>query len=470
MLPTGKFYEKGSISDTEGGWHSGDMRQYIGKLLLSHGIDLANYGIASSKGGSESSHPFTCALLAAHNTVGMYQNGRIVHGGSGGNGMVTLDSSKGNEFSHEIGHNYGLGHYVDGFEGSVHRSSDEINSSWGWNSQTNVFTPNFASSDTGKDQCLDDKCQSAFDGKYQFGKDSMAGGSPLWGGNNRYTMYTPNTSKKIQQFLEKKAVWDPSSETGFRKYDSATRRMEEFVNYQNNQNVPRLFRVPVTTVVGYYDPDSLRNLESYIYPAMHGAYGFVYNDDGSSTSGTPNGCELVVETDNNGSLVFDLSTSIDASGMNKFHVNIATEDKPYEAKIFCQNELLASRALDSPTPDGPPLTYTVTGVPFDGEDSDDDEDDSTSTPTQSPTTPRATPSPTTVKPTNEPTSGAPTESPTTKTPTDSPTTPEPTTNVPTAAPDDCEDSDESFQWNSSKTRNCQWLRKKIRFQTSKVVQ
>ena len=107
------------------------MRQYIGKILLSHGIDFANYGISSSNGGSEQGHPFTCALLAAHNTVGKYQNGIKVHGGSGGNGMVTLDSSTGNEFSHEIGHNYGLGHYVGGFDGTVHRPAHEINSSWG---------------------------------------------------------------------------------------------------------------------------------------------------------------------------------------------------------------------------------------------------------------------------------------------------------------------------------------------------
>ncbi len=77
MLPDGTFYT--SVSNDEGGWHSGDMRQFIGKVLLSHGIDLANYGINSSKGNSESSHPFTCAFLAAHNTVGQYQNGRYVY-------------------------------------------------------------------------------------------------------------------------------------------------------------------------------------------------------------------------------------------------------------------------------------------------------------------------------------------------------------------------------------------------------
>jgi hypothetical protein len=419
MLPDGTFYSSGGISNTDGSWHTGDMRQFIAKILLSHGIDLANYGVSSSLGSSESSNPFTCALLAAHNAVGMYQNGRKVHGGSGGNGMVTLDSSIGNEFSHEIGHNYNLGHYVDGFNGSVHRPSNEINSSWGWDSTLNVFIPNFSSSSSGKDQCLDEQCQTPFLNKYQYGKDSMAGGSPQW--TNHYTMYTPNSAKKIQDFLEKKAIWDPTSSTGFSKYDGET--MKEFNG--NQQQKPRLYRVPVTTLVGYYDPDSTlnRNLQSYIYPAMHGAYGFVYNDDGDSIS---NGCKLVVETSNNGVLVYDLSTSIiDSNGMNKFHVNIATDDEPYDAKIFCQNMLRANRVLLRPKhilEDGnDTLTYTVTGIPF------ADNISPASSPTSSPT------------------------SSLTSLPTSSPTT-----------DNSCKDSTDSFKWNKRKRKRktCKWLRKK----------
>mmetsp|Transcript_27155 Transcript_27155/g.54332 ORF Transcript_27155/g.54332 Transcript_27155/m.54332 type:complete len:941 (+) Transcript_27155:135-2957(+) len=372
MLPSGKLYTE--VSDTEGGVHSGDMRGFTGKLLMSHGIDLANYGISSSKSTSESSHPFTCALLAAHNTVGMYQNGRVVHGLSGGNGMITLASSIGNEFSHEVGHNYGLGHYVGGFEGSVHRPSKEINSSWGWDSQNNLFLPNFHSSDSGSDTCLDDKCQSPYLGKYKFGTDSMAGGSPMWG-SNRFTMYTPHVAKKIQSFLESKAVWDPSSSTGFRKFEQTSKKMKEFVNDSNGQKVPRLHRVPVTTIVGYYDSSPTRGLTDYVFPAMHGAYGFVYKDDSSSSTGISDGCELHVKTQNksgsNGenTLVYTLTSEIyKAEYMNKFHVNVATEVKPYKASIYCFDELRASRELDGPNQDEPPLTFTVHGIAFDSVD------------------------------------------------------------------------------------------------------
>lgn len=357
MLPTGKFYD--TVSDDEGGVYTGDMREFIGKLLLSHGIDLANYGISSSLAQSESPHPFTCAFFAAHNTVGMYQNGRVVHGLSGGNGMVTLLSSIGNEFSHELGHNYGLGHYVGGFDGSVHRAADKINSSWGWDSRFNKLIPNFSKVDTGDNACLDNSCEPPFMGKYQYGFDAMAGGDPHW--DNRYTLYTPHVSKMIQDFLEDKAIWDPSSSTGFRKFKPTSGKMEEFTNNDNGQKVPRLYRVPVTTIVGYYAPDL--SLQSYIYPALHGAYGFVYNDEGGSTTGTPNGCELVVETDRK-ILVFELGTFVDRKGMNKFHVNVATEDKPSKAFIYCKNELLVARDLDGPKSNGSPLKFTVNGAPF----------------------------------------------------------------------------------------------------------
>ncbi len=120
------------------------MRQRIGKELVSHGIDNANYGINSLAGEGEAGHPYVAAQLAAHNSRGKYSNGIQVHGGSGGGGIVTLDNSLGNELSHEIGHNYGLGHYVDGFRGSVHRGADKVNSTWGWDADKNRFIPNFA--------------------------------------------------------------------------------------------------------------------------------------------------------------------------------------------------------------------------------------------------------------------------------------------------------------------------------------
>merc|ERR1719204_128221 len=186
----------------------------------------------------------------------------------------------------------------------------------------------------------------------------MSGGAPQWG-SNRFTFYTPHVHRIIQEFLESRAFWDPTSSTGFRKYDPTTGEMVEFQNADNGNKVPRLYRVPVTTLVGYYDPDADRapRLTSYIFPAMYGAYGFVYDE--SIDEGE---CSLHVETTNRGTLIFELSPSVDSSSMNKFHVNIATEDGAIEAKIYCQDELLVTRSLEGPQ--DPSLTYTLNGVPF----------------------------------------------------------------------------------------------------------
>ena len=224
MLPTGVLLKE--VDPSKGGWHEGAMRQHIGKELISHGIDNANYGLHSTAGTGEKSHPYAVAQLAAHNSRGVYSNGVQVHGGSGGNGMVTLDNSLGNEFSHEVGHNYGLGHYVDGFKGSVHRAADQVNSTWGWDADKRRFIPNFAPIRSGKDATLEGQSQPPFDGR-SYGFDAMAGGAPF-SSFNRFTLYTPNSAALIQKFFESKAVFDPLSPTGFSRWNEATRRMEPF--------------------------------------------------------------------------------------------------------------------------------------------------------------------------------------------------------------------------------------------------
>ncbi len=224
MLPNGTLLTDADAG--EGGWHEGSMRQSIGKELISHGIDNANYGIHSQSGEGEKGHPYIAAQLAAHNSRGKYSNGIQVHGGSGGGGIVTLDQSLGNEFSHEVGHNYGLGHYVDGFKGSVHRSADQNNSTWGWDADKNRFIPNFSPTRSNRPTCLDGQCQAPFDGR-SFGLDAMAGGEPL-SALNRFTLYTPNSAAIIQKFLEGKAVFDAQSPTGFSRWNPVSARMEPY--------------------------------------------------------------------------------------------------------------------------------------------------------------------------------------------------------------------------------------------------
>ena len=189
--------------------------------------------------------------------------------------------------------------------------------------------------------------------------------------------------------------------------------------------------------------------------------------------------------------------------MKKFRANVATEDELHEALIYCQNELRANRALDGPKDDEPPLTYTLNGQSFDGDDDDKEDDEDTSAPTTAPND-ASTDAPTTAPtnaPTNAPTdapTGFPTFSPTafpsesptsaptvshsesptavpTESPIESPTespTASPTESLsPTAIPTDsptafptfhpttfCVDSTD-FQYKNTMKKNCNWVPK-----------
>ncbi|MGL4474372.1 MAG: M66 family metalloprotease, partial [Shewanella sp.] len=448
MLPNGTLLT--DFDPSTGGWHEGAMREYIGKDLISLGIDNANYGINNSEG--EAGHPYIASQLTAHNSRGNYQNGVVTHGGSGGSGIVTLDNSLGNEFSHEVGHNFGIGHFPGGFKGSIHSPATAINSTWGWDADLNKFIPNFARSITNQSACLDGECQAPFAGR-RFGSDSLAGGEPM-SKVNHFTLYTPYTAAHIQQNLESKVVFAADSSTGFKKWDPATQTMKAYEHRVMNGNqvnaaiyklseayltdlikdydlvtvsmsdgnwtmyidvpaaseanrgrtitirhnagyhshlrmngvselmyrglvksyisdgntwneseapdltiakVPESFGIPVTTLVGYYDPQGL--LPSYIYPALHGAYGFTYSDDKDRL--TAKDCHLEVNTHQGKRFNFKLaSVRVNGTNMNKFHVNIPETSQPESAAVICGVNTLVTKAIE---PAKETLSYTVNG-------------------------------------------------------------------------------------------------------------
>ncbi|MUK90882.1 hypothetical protein GNP80_00235 [Aliivibrio fischeri] len=450
MLPDGTLLTDHDPS--EGGWHSGTMRQNIGKELFSIGINNANYGINSTAGVGEGENPYFVAQLTAHNARGAYSNGVATHGGSGGSGMVTLDSSIGNEFSHEVGHNYGLGHFPGGFEGSIHKPANMSNSTWGWDSSRDVFIPNFAPQNNGGESCLDGQCVPAFNDMFRFGSDSMAGGWAMYN-QQRFTLYTPYSMFFIQKNLESKAVFDKTSSTGFKKWNEETESMEEYTHrvdileitsvvpweanaeriaalladfdkvelsthdgyWARDMSVPdasasnkgkiftfnsdagyhshltingesmvvpygsRLvfvsdghtwvkgasfeqyqaikpvqYGVPVTTLVGYYDPS--KQLESFIFPALHGSYGYVYSADNVNLTAN---CALEVEMANGDVDKYALKNNRrNADNMNKFHVNVARSDNPKVASVVCDGEVLDTMVITAPTQEP---VYTVQG-------------------------------------------------------------------------------------------------------------
>lgn len=216
-------------SRQEGDVHGGDLRQRIGKELISLGINNAAVGVHSSPGSGEDglNRHWVVAQLTAHSSVGNYTNGRVVHGLSGGGSIVTLYGCDGNEFSHELGHNFGIGHYPGGFGGSIHRAAVSPNSTWGWDCDRNVFLPNFEKAITGVPTCQSSQCEQPFHG-HSFGRDTMADGYPLYPDTNRYTMLTPYSMKIAQGFIESKAVFSKASSTGYMKWDEDRKSMLEW--------------------------------------------------------------------------------------------------------------------------------------------------------------------------------------------------------------------------------------------------
>ncbi|QQO60924.1 hypothetical protein JI723_11445 [Providencia manganoxydans] len=238
VLPNGTRYTQKSADN--GGGHSGDMREKIAKDLISDGINLANYGINSSAPNENSYLP--TPQITIHNAIGNYDNGVQVHGWSGGAGKATLYNSTGNEFSHELGHNFQIGHYHKGFHGGVHAHANHKNSTWGWDSDNNVFIPNFEKEKKNELVYLDDRNTTNQPAahpykKHTMTKDAMSGGKPYDSSINAFTLYTPATTQSIQQYFENHIEFNQDSPTGYKKWDPKTQKMED---YQLSLNIVKL--------------------------------------------------------------------------------------------------------------------------------------------------------------------------------------------------------------------------------------
>ncbi|ENU20335.1 hypothetical protein F994_01394 [Acinetobacter bohemicus ANC 3994] len=363
MVASGVIYD--SVSLDNGGVYGGDMRENTAKSTFSTGINLANWGVTSSSMQSQEQPQVTQSVVIHHargkyineeiNDKGESNKGEYVHGLSGGNGILTLYDSVGNEFSHEIGHHYGLGHYP----GSV-KISDTItnyfwaahhaDSGWGYIAFRNKMRGNLNWRTTN----LGDGTNGVpnFLGKYAYGWDAMSGGATA-SSISRYTHYTGySTQQKIQPAFDCD-VWAEDSATGYKKWNKTTRMMEVsqpkvptksnnvwYNSANGNYLKPRLFSVPVYTIVGGYDPV---NQSGLIYPAARGNWGNVFDLPQANTSGTAASCWLKVQSASgvqNIALASQrMNPNLDPKNLavvNKFHINLAQSEQPQAVDLYCQ--------------------------------------------------------------------------------------------------------------------------------------
>ena len=336
-----------TASPDEGSALRGDLREQIAKTLIAMGIDNANYGISSTQGNRQKQPQFF-RQITAHIARGRYANGIVNHGLSGGNGMATLLNSVGNEFSHELGHAYGLGHYVGGGRWSTHNPD----SGWGWDAYLNRFIVNFYWDKHGNAVCQH-YVTPPFAGIYQYNKDAMASGTTNTKRFSKYTLYTGYSAKRIQWAFEKTGQLAKDVESGYVVWDDDSKQMVEL--HDPLRKKPADFGVPVTTLIGFYDPEGL--LPTTIYPPLFGSYGYVYNFQ----TPTIDQCHLDIEFVDNSLMQVPIeSKRFDKKGhMNKFHVNVPTLKNPTSATVICpkkdittgeiQAVILDSRELSPPS-------------------------------------------------------------------------------------------------------------------------
>ncbi|WP_417284729.1 M66 family metalloprotease [Comamonas sp.] len=341
MVASGSIYE--TASAVTGGTYDGDMRENTAKATFSTGINLANFGVTSS-GMQSQQQPQVFQSAVAHHARGLYANGVQGHGLSGGNGILTLYATRGNEFSHEIGHHYGLGHYPGEQNGNRFWSGHHHDSGWGYIGYRKRMRANLHWT-RAKDAGLEG--MPVFENTYSFASDAMSGGhyeSAL----SLYTHYTGySTQMKIQPSLDK-PVLTPGSATGYTKWNASSRSMQAFAPaVPTNQSTvwynsasglflaPRLQGVPVITLLGGYDPETDKAL---IYPAARSNWGNVFELPQQAVSKTEaRQCWLDVSfAGRTNQRIAVAGRRMETGLVNKLHVNLAQSEQPTGAQLYCQ--------------------------------------------------------------------------------------------------------------------------------------
>lgn len=333
-MPNGNVYTSQS-TDTGGGVYTGDMRQNIAKELVATGINLAGIGISSSAGGDETqTRPYRQTTVFT--SQGVYtnpDNGQaitVTHGLSGGGGQLTLLNTTGNEFVHEYGHDHGLGHYPGGVL-SIH----SVAGGWGFHLGAKKFLGNLRWRVAAQTvEIPSGENREPFQNLYRFNTDAMAGGSEN-GNLSEMTAHTANSAKIIQDNLAAQSGRiSADSATGYVKWDAAQQDMVEF---DPDLPAPDVIGVPVTTLLGFYDPQLLN--PSQIFPALYGNYGHVYHaqtikDHDPDLSASS--CFLRTVKEGGGTEDYALSpVRFRMEVSNKFHINLRRDQNYQSARLYC---------------------------------------------------------------------------------------------------------------------------------------
>lgn len=352
IIRNGTIYKDRSAYENPDAY-SGDMREDVAKAQVSVGIDSANKGIIDSALNQSHEINHDMFYFTVHHAQGKYAGGKVQgHGLSGGNGIGTLYASTGNEFSHEVGHGYNMGHYPNSEEsadGSIHGYS----TSWGYDAYKNRMRANVAWNSKPESYMFQDKYYiTPFQETYGWNKDSMAGG---WADSaiSRYTHNTARSTRQIQKNIEGRYflsdIKNHNGEYYYRAWNKAinnyTTVLAENFNIRRN---PTEKGVPVITILGGYDPKSPYN--AVLYPYFRANWGNVFasifKDKDKLPTDAVNYLEITYYGTKPTQYVVLNSERYNSNIINKLHFNIAESDKPKTISLYVNNTLKGTTTID----------------------------------------------------------------------------------------------------------------------------
>lgn len=339
-------YPKASLE--EGGVYSGDMRENVAKSQISVGINLANFGVPSWNMTQRHRIAHDPFHMTIHLAQGKYTNGVIRHGLSGGNGIGTFINTAGNEFSHEVAHFYGRGHYPH-MDTTTEASRHGYDTGWGYDSYKNRMRANIRWGSEGTMETFGSFDIRPFQNTYNWDRDCMADADTyIKSAISNYTHSTGWTTRETQEnFLSNLYILDINKKS-YKRWDGETLSYKYDLddNFNASRPNPTQIGVPVITILGGYNPDNLN--QAVVYPYFRGNYGNTFEDAlfKAAPPDTPMDddkqiCYLKIDYyDGSAKYVQLKGARHNPNTINQLQLNIAENDKPKQAALFCGNREL----------------------------------------------------------------------------------------------------------------------------------
>ncbi len=282
-----------------------------------------------------------------------------------------MDSVR-NEFSHEVGHGYGQGHYMRPPDSPEYYTGQHANSGWAYDAYHNMMKGSF----NWYSNANSDNMTAYFQGKYDYLSDTMSSGEGN-GTISKYTTLTPYTAWFTQNNLGgyPVLVGKSGSSTSYVKWNYELEEYEDYVfdnDYEaiygvpnDEAYVPYKIGVPVVTILGsYLSEDDSRDPydRAILHPGFVSNYGNVYNLPAPDKSKKSIWVEVTFENGSKKEIAVRATKHINGSVANQVNINIEAALKPISATLYIQEvggtkqllgktiELDYQRALDMPEP------------------------------------------------------------------------------------------------------------------------